>query len=142
MRPKNNSASFEVEPVQVDEWLPGTIEDIAYEDAHQFGGQYARVGEAVRFKFKLDGYEHPKYSNWLSFSYSEKANLYCKYVEPLIPGATPYFDFDLSTLKGKRVKLMFSETTYKDKPFFSVEMVRPINGSSTKPQAQEGTVPF
>jgi len=89
------------EQVVVDEWITGEIEEIKYDMEHksQFEGK-ERIRAAVRFKFKLDGYEYPHYSRWLTFNYSEKSNLFKDYLEPLVEGAKPDFKFDLDELKG------------------------------------------
>ena len=120
-RPEN----MEYEQVKIDEWISGVIEDVQHEEKHEFTGQYAKIGPAVRFKFKLDGYQYPHYSRWMVFSYGEKANLYKKFLTPLVDGAYEWFDFEINNLKGMKVKLMYSETASNGKRFQNIELIRP-----------------
>lgn len=119
------------EQVAIDEWITGVISDVIYEPEHQFTGLYARVGEAVRFKFKLDGYEKPHYSSWMTFSYSEKANLYKTFVSKLVEGAHEYFEFDIDLLRGMKVKTMWTEVKKGDKVYQSISMIKP-NGQTIR----------
>ncbi len=143
MRPPARSKT-EFEQVKVDEWIPGIVEDIKYEmERKSMWEGKERVGPMVRFKFKLDGYNFPHYSRWMSFSTGEKSNLYKKYLMPLVDRAEPEMDFDLDALKGMQVKIMFSQNG----DFQNVEMIRPIGAkipATAEPlePAGEETIPF
>jgi hypothetical protein len=115
------------EKVRTDDWVTGEIEDIQREEKRDTGFKDEETGEpiikdCIRFKFKLDGYEYPHYSRWLSFSYHEKANLLKKYVMNLVEGAQPDMDFDVERLKGMKVKLMWQDNG----DFQNIEMIRPV----------------
>lgn len=136
MKPKQNgNKDMVMEPVPCDEFLGATIADVKYEEAHNFTGQFARVGEAVRIQFTLDpiggkSFEHPKYSRWMSFNYDEKSNLFKNYIKPLVRDAKPYMDFDVTKLKGVRCRLMFEESQNDEgKKFYNITMVKPEKGA-------------
>lgn len=118
----------EFEQVKVDVWINGEIEEIKYdmERKSMWEGK-ERVGPAVRFKFKLDGYEYPHYSRWLSFGYSEKSNLFKKFLTNLVEGAKPDMEFDLDELKGLAIKTMWSQK----EEFQNLEMIRPLDKKVT-----------
>lgn len=117
---------IEYEKVKVDEFLPGVIEDINYEENHKFTFKGVEtVQPGVRFKFKLEGYKHPHYSRWLKFNYGEKANLYKVFLAHLVENAKPdMVDFDLDGVKGMKVKTMWSQNG----DFQNLELIRPLNG--------------
>lgn len=120
---------IQYEKVRTDDWVEGIIEDVQRDEKRDTGFKDEETGEpkivdCVRFKFKLNGYQHPHYSRWMSFSYHEKSNLMKKYLMSLVDGATPDFDFDIEALKGFGVKLMWQDNG----DFQNVEMVRPLNG--------------
>lgn len=122
---KPQKTSFNYEKVSIEDFVSGIVEDIQYEESHTFkgfNGAADKVQPAVRFKFKLDGYEYPHYSRWMKFNYGEKANLYTKYLAPLVEGAAPDMDFDLDLLKGLKVKTLWSEKN----GFQNIETIRPI----------------
>lgn len=135
MKPKNNSGKdMVIEPVPCDEFLGAVISEVKYEEAHAFTGQFARVGEAVRIVFTLDpingkAFEHPKSSRWMSFNYDQKSNLFKNYILPLVKNAKPYMDFDVTSLKGVRCRLMFEESQNDEgKKFYNIMMVKPEKG--------------
>lgn len=135
LKPKNNSGKdVVIEAVPCDEFLGAVITDVKYEEGHNFTGQFARVGEAVRLQFTLDPvkgktFEHPKYSKWMSFNYDEKSNLFKNYIKPLVRDASPYMDFDISNLKGTRCRLMFEEVQNDEgKKFYNIMMVKTEKG--------------
>lgn len=154
MKPKQNgNKDMVIEPVPCDEFLGAVISDVKYEEAHNFTGQFARVGEAVRIQFTLDPingkpFEHPKYSRWMSFNYDEKSNLFKNYIKPLVKDAKPYMDFDITNLRGTRCRLMFEESQNDEgKKFYNVTIVKSEKGKSveTLPIIQldhEDEVPF
>lgn len=126
------------ERVKVDEWLPGVIEEIEYDMEHKkvWEGK-EKVGPAIRFRFKLEGYQFPHRSRWMSFLYGEKSNLYLKYLKHLVEGALPDMDFDLDHLKGFKVKTMWTANGDWD----NLEQIRPFNGKfqmTTEPLEPSG----
>lgn len=137
--PKRASKEFERVP-KYDEWIPGKILDIEYDEAHKstFQGE-EKIRPAVRFKFGLEGCEFPKRSRWLTFSYGDKANLYKNFVSVLVDGAEPDMDLDLDVLKGLSIKTMWSE----DGDYDNLAMIRPLT-EKIKPGQTQATesVPF
>lgn len=123
MKPPKRATEFE--KVSCDEFIGGEIETIQYEEAHEFKFQgNIKTASAVRFKFKLDGYKYPHYSRWMTFSYGEKANLYLKYLLPLVENAKPDMDFDIDALQGMKVKTLWAENN----DFQNLETIRPLGG--------------
>lgn len=106
----NNSKSFE--KLVVGELIKGVIDDVQYDMEHKFKGFQGaedKIAPAIRFKFKLDGYQYPHYSRWMKFNIGEKSNLYQKYLSKLVVGAMPDMDIDLDVLKGMKIKTIWSE---------------------------------
>lgn len=130
--PKRENIDYERIPVY-DEWIKGVIEDVQLEENHQFKGQFAKVGDAVRFKFKLEGCEYSHRSGWMTYSYGEKSNLFLKYLKYLVEGAEPDMDFDLDKLRGLKVKTMWSANGDYD----NLEQIRPLEAKV----ARAGTAP-
>lgn len=125
------------EKVKTDDWTTGIIEDIQRDEKRDTGFKDEETGESkivdsVRFKFKLDGYNYPHYSRWLSFSYHEKSNLLKKYLFNLVEGAQPDFDFDIEHLKGMKIKIMWQDNG----DFQNVEIIKPLEAKI------DPTVPF
>lgn len=116
---------MEYEKVIVDEWLPGIIEEIEYdmERKSTYQGK-EKVGPAIKIKMVLDGYKYPKSSGWMSFIYSEKANLYKTYICGLVENPKPFMNFDPDVLKGMRIKTMW-ETNPKNVDYQNVVRIRP-----------------
>ena len=113
----------EYEQVKIDDWINGEISDIQYEDEHEFtykGNKSTAPG--VKIIMKLEGYKDAKHTRWMYFNYSEKSNLYKKFLVPLVVGAKPNMDFDLDTLKGAKIKVMYSQNG----EYQNLEMVRPM----------------
>lgn len=145
MRPPAR-AKLDFEQVKVDEWINGEIEEIKYDQEHKstFEGK-ERVRPAVRLKFKLEGYNYPHYTRWLTFNYSEKSNLYKNFLLPLVEGAKPDIEFDLDELKGMKIKTMWSQV----EEFQNLAMIRPMDKKvmpSGEPSDTEGAeaaeIPF
>lgn len=127
------------ERVPVNEFVNGVIEDVEHDPNHQFKGPHAKAGEAVRLKFKIDGLEFPHRTRWMTFSYSEKSNLYTKYIVKLVEGAKPFMDFDLHRLKGMKVR-MFWENDARDPRYQSIQVIVPQGqkiSASSKAQGDE-----
>ena len=113
-------------------WIYGEIEDIKLEENRRTGFKDEKTGadkyvDQVRFKFKLDGHEYPHYSRWLTYSYGEKANLFLKYIKPLVAGAQPDLKFDLDLLKGFKIKT----TWVANGDFDNLTAIRPAAGKFT-----------
>ena len=108
--PKTSSTTFE--KVRIGEFIFGTIEKIQHEPNHVFKGFEGKgdtVAPAVRFIFKLQGYEFSHYTRWMRFSMDERSNLYSKYIVKLVANAHQYIDFDLDELVGLEVKTVWDE---------------------------------
>lgn len=121
-KPRNNE-DFEFERIPLyDDWVNGTIEDVKLEEEHAFKGQFAKTGDAIRFKFKIEGCEYPHYSGWMSYSFGEKSNLFKKYLIGLVDGAQPDMEFDLDRLKGLRVRMIWKANG----DFDNLELIRPM----------------
>jgi hypothetical protein len=125
--PKTNKTDFE--KVTTDDFTMCTIEEITYDMEHTFKGfatkedpkPVDKVKPAVRFKFKVEGYEYPHYSRWMSFNLGSKSTLFIKFVSPLVDGINEDADFDLENLKGMKVKVLWAEKNGFQYP----ETVRP-----------------
>ena len=141
--PKRDKTEFErIE--EYDEWIEGTITDVEYNEKYtrKFNGE-EKTGPACRFKFGLKGYEFPKRSRWLTFSYADKSNLYKNFISVLVEDAEPDMDFDLDELKGFSGKTMWTQAEDFDK----LPMIRPLaNKFGAKGAADPGEnteeVPF
>lgn len=120
---------LDYEKVPVDEWVKGNIAEIQRDENREteFQGE-KKVRDMVRFKFAIEGCQYPHYSRWMGFSYAEKANLYKKFLTPLVEEATPDMDFDLDILKGMDIKMMWANNG----EFQNLEMVRPLDKKRTK----------
>lgn len=137
MKPlKRDSSSILYEKVSTEDFVAGIIEEVQYQKEHIFKG-YGKDENgnprpdkklpATRFKFKLEGCEYPHYSKWMFFGYSEKSNLYLKFLVPLVEGAKPDMDFDLDQLKGMKVKTLWVNKG----DFQHIETIRPIGKKIT-----------
>ena len=103
---------MDMEKVKIGEFIFGTIEKIQYEAEHVFKGfegKEDRIAPAVRFVFKLQGYEFHHYSRWMKFSMDKRANLFDKYVTALVANAKEYMDFDIEELVGIDVETIWDE---------------------------------
>lgn len=121
--PKRESKDYE--KVSTDGFVPGIIEDIAYDQKHKFNGFEGgpdTFSPAVRLKFKLEGCKFPHYSRWMRFNYGEKANLYKRVLVPLVEGAAPDMDFDLDLLKNLKVNTLWVDNG----DFQNLDTMRPI----------------
>lgn len=120
--PPRPKMDFERIPVY-DEWINGEIIDIEFNAEHEstWNGE-KKIRPAVRFKFSLEGCKFPHRTGWMTFSYGEKTTLFKKYLTALVDGAQPDMKFDLESLKGMKIKTMWSENGDYD----NLEMVRPI----------------
>lgn len=133
--PPRSKMSYE--RVDTADWTHGVIEEIQRDEQRETGFKDKETGEpiirdCVRFKFKLEGYEYPHYSNWMTFGYGEKFTLFIKYIRPLVKEAEPDLDFDLERLKNFPIKVMW----VNHGEYQNVEMIRP-QGDPIDP-----TIPF
>ena len=123
MRPpqRSNITQFERVP-QYEEWLRATITEVKLEENHKFSFQGKdTLQDGVRFQFAIEGCKHPHYSRWMKYNYSEKANLYKKFLLSLVENAEPDMQFDLDRFQNLPVKLMFSQNG----EFDNLERVKP-----------------
>lgn len=127
MRPKGRQGSeITYERVKIDDFINGAIEKVEYEEKHEFKGQYGGIFEAVRFKFRLDGYKHLHASRWLKFSYADKATLFQKYLSALVEDAKPHMDFDVEMLEGLNVRTIWKEEKDKQGRIWQdVQLIKP-----------------
>ena len=126
--PQRNSTTFE--KVAIGEFIVGTIDKLEYDLEHKFkgfDGKEDRISPAIRFVFKLQGYEYPHRSRWMSFSVGEKSNLYKKYIIKLVNNAKPDMDIDLDAFLGMQVKTIWEENG----DFQNLESIYPIGPKLT-----------
>jgi hypothetical protein len=100
------------EKVKIGEFIMGTIDKVEYDMEHSFKGFEGKadtVSPAVRFIFKLQGYEFPHRSRWMRFTLGEKSNLYKKYVAKLVNNPKPDMEFDLDVFNGMQIKTIWDE---------------------------------
>ena len=138
-REKADPKSFE--QVKVNDLLPTTIEAVQYEEAHAFKGFQGKadtIQPGVRFKFLIDGYKFPKYSRWMKFNYSEKSNLYSKYLKPLVEGILPDAKFDIDNLINLRVKTLWKQNG----DFQNLELIVPEDKALPYTDKQSEPLPF
>ena len=121
------------EQVKVDEWLKGTIADIKYDDEHEFTYKSESYkAQAVKIFIELDGYKEKKQTQWMSFLYTERANLYKLFVSELVAGALPKMELDLEVINNMRIKVMYAQNG----EYQNITMVRPLDSkvlASSKP---------
>lgn len=128
---------IEYEKCRTDDWTQGIIEEIQRDEKRDTGFKDDETGQpkivdSVRFKFKLDSYNYPHYSRWMSFSYHEKSNLLKKYLFNLVENMQADYRFDLERLKGMAVKIMWQDNG----DYQNVEMIRPLD------KKMDGALPF
>lgn len=122
MKPLKRESEMSYEKIVTNAFEPGTIEDIQYDMEHKFKFKnQEKIGQAVRFKFKLDNYKYPHYSRWMGFSYYSKGNLWKKYLLSLVENPTENMDFDLDKLKGMRVNTLWSGDQFQ-----TIETIRTL----------------
>jgi hypothetical protein len=130
MLPPKREMTFE--KIKTDDFVLGTIQDIVYEEDHLFkgfAGQPDKKQVGVRLVFSVDGYQYLHKTPWMKFVYSAKANIFNKYVLPLVQGAAEWMDFDLDQLKGMRVKMLWKDVG----EFQGIETIRPADGKKIIP---------
>lgn len=117
------------------------IEDIEYDLEHKrvWKGE-EKVGPAVRIKIQLEGCKFPKKTPFMSFNYSEKANLYKIFLKGLVEGAVPDMEFDLDALKGMAIKAMYVANGEYD----NLTMIKPAKAKLPRESqpAETDEVPF
>lgn len=136
--PASSSTTFE--KVKIGEFIFGTIVKIDYDKEHKFKGFEGKadtIALAVRFVFKLQGYEYHHYSRWMKFNLGEKANLYSKYVVKLVANAKPDMDFDLDELLNLEVKTIWDEKG----DFQNLENIWPVKNKITVKLFDKGDAP-
>jgi hypothetical protein len=128
MRPPARSVTFE--KVLIGDFITGIIERVEYDENHTFKGFEGKADSqalAIRFIFKLDGYEFPHRSRWMRFNVGEKANLYKKYISKLVNNAKPDMDFDLDVFNGMKIKTIWEENG----DYQNLESIYPIGPKIT-----------
>jgi hypothetical protein len=139
MRPPPGSKTFE--KVACGDFIFGTIEKVEYDMEHKFTFKKGEdtIKPAVRISFKLDNYEYPHRTHWMTFSLDERSNLYAKYVAKLVANAHPYIDFDLDCLIGMQVKTVWSEKN----DFQNLDLIAPAKQKLTvkENEANEPPIP-
>lgn len=138
--PKREQKDYE--KVIIGEMIPGIIEQVCYDNEHKFKGFQGKedtIQPAARLKFKLDGYQYPKYSRWMKFNTGERANLYKKYISKLVENAVPDMEFDLDVLNGMKIKTVWSE----ENEFQNIDAIYPagkkVKANSSITPLEEGT---
>lgn len=120
--------SMTFEKVALGEFITGIIEKIEHEPkqiTHYQGEE--KIRNAVRFVFKLDGYQYPHRTHWMTFSMDERSNLYKKYISKLVDNAKPGICFDLYSLVGTQVRTIWTENG----DFQSIELIAPAGKKIT-----------
>lgn len=108
--PARNSMTYE--KVKIGDFIYGVIEKIEYDDNHKFKGfegKEDKLSPALRFVFKLQGYEYPHRSRWMNFNVGEKSNLYKKYIAKLVNNPKPDMDFDMDKFVSMEIKTIWEE---------------------------------
>ena len=126
MKPQRREDSFE--KVAIGEFLEGEIVDIEYDQEHKstFQGQ-EKIAPAIRIIFELNGYKYPHRTNWMTFSYGDRTNLYNKFLTKLVEGAHPDMNFDLDCIKHMKVKTLWAEKNN----FQYIESIFPLGAKVT-----------
>ena len=145
---------MQYEKVPVNDLIPAVIDDIEYEEKHEFIWKGKTVeASAVRFFFNIEGCKHLHQSRWMKFFYLDKSTLLKKYVMPLVEGAKANMDFDLNHLKGMKIKMLWvdGKDDYQNiesiMPFdkklpFTAEEAPPTEAAGEGPVSDEEPIPF
>jgi hypothetical protein len=137
MRPPARKTT-DFEKVVTGDFIMGIIEKVEYDENHifkGFDGKADKTSPAIRFVFKLDGYEYPHRSRWMNFNVGEKANLYKKYISKLINDAKPDMDFDMDVFTNMKIKTIWEdngdfqnlESIYPNGPRLTVQEGGPVD---------------
>ena len=122
MYPPNFKKDFE--KVKIGEFINGVVEEMQYDMEHKFNYQgIDKIVPAIRFKFQLEGYNFAHFSRWMTFSTSDKTNLYNKYLLKLVENAQPEMSFDFNELRGFKVKMIWTEKN----DFQNIEAIYPLD---------------
>lgn len=121
MMPEEREMTFE--KVNTSDFVTGVIEDIERDKEHKkiYQGKES-IKDCIRFVFNIEGCKFPHRSNWMTFNYSAKGNLFGKYLTSLVDGAKEYMKFDVEQLKGMKVKMLWKDVG----DFQAVETIRPV----------------
>jgi len=127
----------EFERVKVDEFIEGEIikveerlnEHKKYKD-DETGETLEKSVHEIRLVFKLDGYQYPHRSRWMTASMNENATFYKKYVRGLFEDAiAPDEKINTEKLVGIKVRTMWDEIPLKDgSKFQSIDKIRKLGG--------------
>jgi hypothetical protein len=114
-----NSKGMDYEKVRVLEWIKGKIIefDVRAKDKEFFNAKTkektVRLVDQIRFKFELEGYEYPHFTNWLTQSTSEKANLF-KFLRGIMPTLEGNATVDIDKVVNVPLLIMYDEIPRKD----------------------------
>ena len=121
MIPQGRKTNFE--KVKTGDFVNGVIEDIKYDPEHKSTWQgKEKISSAVRIIFKLDGYQYPHGTPWMTFTYGDKSNLYKKFMLKLVENAKPDMVFDIDLLKSMKVKTIWVDNG----DYQNLELIQPL----------------
>ena len=99
------------------------------------------VMDAVKLKFSLQGIEYQKSTPWMRFSYSEKSNLFKKFIVPLVEGAKKDMDFDIEQLVGMKIKTIWIDG--EDPKYQNLQLILPLDNKIVPdPNFESDAAPF
>lgn len=123
MIPERKKLNYE--KIRCGDFVNGFISEIKYDPEHKSTWQgKEKISSAVRIIFKLDGYEYPHGTPWMTFTYGDRANLYKKFMVKLVENAAPDMVFDLDLLKDMKVKTIWEDNG----DFQNLELIQPLEG--------------
>jgi hypothetical protein len=105
MIPSKKLFVFEELPANI--YINGLIVKVKREENHL--KKDGTTADQVQIRYTVEGAKSERSTTWMTFSYSEKSNLYKMWVRPLVAGAFEYMEFDLQELEGMPAQFMFDE---------------------------------
>ena len=114
---------IEYERVKPKVWIKGVIEKVEEDPAHKktFQGKESII-PAVRVVFRLEGYQFPKYTRWMYFSYGLKTKLF-ELLKEFIENPTEDMPFDIQNLVNCPVNTMWKEDTVNGQTYQNLVMI-------------------
>ena len=134
MIPQKQKSNYE--KVKCGDFVRGVISDIKYDKEHKSTWQgKEKITSAVRIIFKLEGYQYPHGTPWMTFTYGDRSNLYNKFMTKLVENAKPDMEFDLDLLKGLAVKTIWVDNgDYQNLELIQPEFTKvPFNPGKAEP---------
>ena len=113
------------EEVDCSRFLNATIGKEEVELNHEFKGKFPKTKTAVRLVFNVEGLKYPKKTNWMTFNYDKRGDLFSKYCMALVDGAKEYMNYDIAHLRGMKVKILFKATESGGKTYYNIDSIRP-----------------